>query len=599
MRRFWIPSLEALVFAATSALTNPTATAQQSPVLIPGVLEPEEMRVEPLPIKKIELTAPERMLGDALKASDNSKPSTLLPALNQILAQYPDFSDGYVMRAFALCDAGNDRAAISADVGRALKSVSGSRAGKTPFGSLLATRAKIEYLNGDYVAAINDLEQATRSDLSKALEFSNSGGVKPEKTGPVCVWTETDLDELVQRFARDYRPYLFRGLYHGFFVFFEQNETTKKALLSRTFDDFDTAAKINPASALPHLFKAEVFLKTFFFQMMSIYDPQHDQLNNTMINLLDQILAFDNENVWALKERALMYSHLKKWRQAIADYDRALVADPKDLVSLNDRALAKIEIGDTFAAILDLSEVIKKGERQLQHSESYQARADAYIKTRQWDLSVRDLTAALSLELGGQVLLANIRQFRALYPEYRTATDDAVARKLQQTFYPDWKYEDFAGKFLTGNGSFGFPNFVIGDLFLKRSDANLKAGNWHAAKLDFRRAARGYNDATDAIDRWREIGPLKNARLYIDMKTFNDERGEAVNIWVKQARDENSPYSVQQFELNCGARRIRTISSASYDGIGNLTGSYEGRSGWAAVVPDTLGETLYDGVCKR
>ncbi len=336
------------------------------------------------------------------------------------------------------------------------------------------------------------------------------------------------------------------------------------------------AAKINPASVLPHLFKAEVFLKTFFLQMMSIYDPQHDQLNNTMINLLDETLAFDNENIWALKERALMYSHLKKWRQAIADYDRALVADPKDFASLNDRALAKIEIGDTYASILDLSEAIRNRERQLQHSESYQARADAYIKTRQWDLSIRDLTTALSLEIGGQVLLANVRQFRALYPEYRTATDDAVARKLQQTFYPDWKYEDFAGKFLNGNGSFGFPDFVIADLFLKRSDANLKAGNWHAAKLDFRRAERGYNGAPDAIDRWRDIGPLKNARLYIDMKTFNDERSEAVNIWVKQARDENSPYSVQQFELNCGARRIRMISSASYDDTGNLAGSHEG-----------------------
>jgi tetratricopeptide (TPR) repeat protein len=359
------------------------------------------------------------------------------------------------------------------------------------------------------------------------------------------------------------------------------------------------AAKINPASAMPHLFKAEVFLKTFFFQMMSIYDPQHDQLNNAGINLLDKTLALDNDNIWALKERALMYSHLKKWRLAIADYDRALMVDPKDFASLNDRALAKIEIGDTYTAISDLGEAIRNSERELQHSTSYQARADAYIKTRQWDLSIRDLTTALSLEIGGQVLLANVRQFRALYPEYRTATDDAVARKLQQTFYPDWKYEDFAGKFMNGNGSFGFPNFVIGDLFLKRSDANLKAGNWHAAKLDFRRAGRGYNDAPDAIDRWRDIGPLKNARLYLDMKTFNDERGEAVTIWVKQARDENSPYSVQQFELNCGARRIHMISSASYDDTGNLTGSHEGGGGWAAIVPDTLGETLYDGVCKR
>src|SRR5262245_48488317 len=51
--------------------------------------------------------------------------------------------------------------------------------------------------------------------------------------------------------------------------------------------------------------------------------------------------------------------------------------------------------------------------------------------------------------------------------------------------------------------------------------------------------------------------------------------------------------------LNCGAQRIHMISSASYDDTGSLTGSHEGGRGWATIVPDTLGETLYDGACKR
>jgi tetratricopeptide (TPR) repeat protein len=590
--------LKALLLIATSALANHTVTAQQHPILIPGAQEPKELLVEPFPMSKFEPTVPERMLGEALETSDTSKPATLLPALNQVLAQYPDFTDGYFMRAFALCDAGSDRTAISADLNRAINSINSSRTGKESFASLLATRAKIEYLSGDYATAITDLEQALRSDLGRALEFSNSGGVKPEKTGPMCVWTEPDLDTLVQRFAGDYRPYMFRGLYHGFFLFFEQDEKAKLSSLSRAFEDFNAAAKINPRSVLPHLFKAEVFSRTFGLQMMNIYNPQHDALNSKMINLLDETLAIDPDNVWALKERALMYSHLKRWRQAITDYDKALVLDPKDFATLNDRALAKIEIGDTQAAILDLDEVIRNKERQLHHSESYQARADAYMKTRQWDLAVRDLTTAISLEIGGQVLLGNINQFRALYPEYRTATDEAVARKLQQTFYPNMKYEDFADRFLHKNGSFGFPDFVIADLYLKRLDASLRAGDWHAAKLDFRRAGRGYLSYPDAIDRWREIGPPMNARLYIDMKTFNAERREAVTVWVKQARDETGPYSVQQFELNCGARRTRILSSANYDSAGNFTGGRQGGD-WAAIVPETLGEILYDGACTR
>jgi hypothetical protein len=175
------------------------ATAEQSrqPILISGIQEPEEMRVEPFPSTKGDLTAPERMLGEALQKSDNSKPATLLPALNTILAQYPDFSDGYIMRAFALCDPGNDRAAITADLDRALKSIASLRFGKTSKVSLLSTRAKMEYLGGNYLNAMISLEQAIRSDLGKATEFTNSGEVKPEKKASVCVWAEPDMDALV------------------------------------------------------------------------------------------------------------------------------------------------------------------------------------------------------------------------------------------------------------------------------------------------------------------------------------------------------------------------------------------------------------------
>ena len=192
------------------------------------------------------------------------------------------------------------------------------------------------------------------------------------------------------------------------------------------------------------------------------------------------------------------------------------------------------------------SEVIRNQKRELQHSNSYEARADAYMKTRQWDLAIRDLTTAISLHVGGQVWLANINQFRALYPEYRTASDEAVARKLQQTFFPNASYKDFAEGFPHNNGSFGFPDFVVAEMYLKRSNAHLGEGNWHAAKVDFKRAQRGYLNAPDAIDRWREISPLVKARVYVDMKTFNDERRQVVNLWIKEVRGDDGPYSIEE-----------------------------------------------------
>jgi hypothetical protein len=131
-----------------------------APILIPGIQEPEEMKVDPFPTNKLDLSAPERMLGEALQTLDKNKPASLLPALNRILEQYPDFSEGYIMRAFTLCDPGNDRAAITADLDRALKSVANSRTGNDSVPSLLSTRAKMEVANGDFAAAMNDLEKA-------------------------------------------------------------------------------------------------------------------------------------------------------------------------------------------------------------------------------------------------------------------------------------------------------------------------------------------------------------------------------------------------------------------------------------------------------
>jgi hypothetical protein len=101
-KRFcWIePLLSVAIFAVLGSLPNHCRAEEQSrvPILIRGVQEPAEMQVEPFPITKYDLTAPERMLGEVLQNSNGSKPATLLPALDRILAQHPDFSDGYMMR---------------------------------------------------------------------------------------------------------------------------------------------------------------------------------------------------------------------------------------------------------------------------------------------------------------------------------------------------------------------------------------------------------------------------------------------------------------------------------------------------------------------
>src|SRR5262249_1448041 len=158
-----------------------------------------------------------------------------------------------------------------------------------------------------------------------------------------------------------------------------------------------------------------------------------------------------------------------------------------------------------YDAVSDFSSAIKIQGRQLQEHYSYEGRADAYMKTRQWDLAIRDLTTAISLQVGGSLLLMSVDQFRGIYPEYKSASNEAIARKLHQTFYPNVKYGDgdIAERFFSQRI---MPSTVIPDLYLKRSDAYLKNGNWRRASIDFRRAINGFPDYADVVDRWREIG---------------------------------------------------------------------------------------------
>jgi Tfp pilus assembly protein PilF len=110
-----------------------------------------------------------------------------------------------------------------------------------------------------------------------------------------------------------------------------------------------------------------------------------------------------------------------------------------------NRALEeKIQAGQTkmralsfYEATTDFTEAIKVEGRELLKSKAYEGRADAYMQTYEWGLAIKDLTTAISLEIGSSVLVGNVSQFRAIYPEYATASDEAIALKLNQTFYPD------------------------------------------------------------------------------------------------------------------------------------------------------------------
>jgi len=575
-----------------------TVTDQhREPIRIAGVQEPEEMLVEPFPLPV--LTEPERMLRDTMKGPDGMKESILKPALNQILEKYPDFSDGYIWRLDALC-AGVDRAAILSDVNNALKYAADSGDKDTSAG-LLSTRAKIEYANGNEKLAMEDLEKAILAS-NGAFRFTISDAVAPEKTASSCIWTESDMNMLVQHFPADYRSHLFRGLYYGSSVSFSANDD----LLKLAVKDLNNSSELNRNSSLPHFFKAEVSNRASYFKQGGLTDAQRDGKNNELLGMINKALIIDPNFLPAISERAFLYFKLKQYKQAMSDYDKVLVLDPKNSGAYHDRGLLKMQIGNAYDAISDFDKAIEIKERKgrkLMESLSYEARAEAYMKTHQWKRAIKDLTTAISLQTGGAVLLWDIKEFRAIYPEYKLASDDAIASKLNKTFYPNMTYEGFSGKFLhrKKDEPHGTPSFTIQELYLKRSDAYLKLGDWHKAAIEYHRALNGFPSTSSMAERWREFVSEQRTHLYVDMKTLDETRDKSVKFWIKETSgsdDDGNPYDVTQYEMNCDARKLRTLSLVTYDASGNAIRS-QGGGRWEGLVPDSRGELFFSSACRQ
>jgi tetratricopeptide (TPR) repeat protein len=259
---------------------------------------------------------------------------------------------------------------------------------------------------------------------------------------------------------------------------------------------------------------------------------------------------------------------------------------------------AKMRALSFYEATSDFTDAIKIEGWELLKSKAYEGRADAYLQSYEWDLAIKDLTAAISLEIGSSVLVGNVSQFRTIYPEYAAASDEAIARKLNQTFYPDVNYEDFSQRFLTGHSFF---STTISDLYIKRSDAYLKKGDWRRALIDFRRATNGFPDYAAGLDHWRQFEETSSTYSSVDMENFDDAHEGLVKLSIKQGHRGNDvpgPYALYRFELNCSAEKIRALSWAEYDASGTLKKSGEGGR-WGSIWPATLGKILQDGACHN
>jgi len=566
-------------------------TIESSPVLIPGISEPPEMKgpakVFPTPL------AADKAFWDAFKqAGNNGFTEANIQILDNFIQDYPNYADGYYWRANAeIC--GSELPDLIKAKSDLETSLSHKSSGTSSFDErdVFSFLAKIEAANGNHAAALNLLESAMQKDLDSGANIFNVQGTSPETTSKFCTWNLTDLHLLASSAPKDWRPLALEGLYYEFFTTFDEQYYSQAAAA------FQKAALVNPRTPIIPYLQGKLYTKSAFWTKKAwSSDAARNDIYRTSLPLFTRAIQLSPNYELAYAARAEAYLQMKQYMLAIKDFNKVLSIDSNNTTAHSDRGLANLEVGQYYAAISDFDDAIRlKQNGEIYLPNLYENRADAHVKVNDYRRAIEDYNSAIELRIDTQLILWSLAQFRGLYPEYSAVSDDVLLQKLNRRFAPQYEPDAFKKVMTQDNGKWGIS--LLDDLYEKRGIAYLNIGDFRHGILDFQRIFVGMPDYGKFIERWRVIGVFGHGeKFYLDVKASETRANRTPRIWVKKVGTKQS--EVMAFELDCSSRRLRMTSNVIYDINNNTLGGSDVNEGWSDVAPDTLGEQLWNGVCQ-
>lgn len=315
--------------------------------------------------------------------------------LSSIIEKYPEYSDAYFLRAMAsiLANDGNyHQVLLDVDAAINLHSDHKYSSAYDSTAPMYSLRAKVDLLAGDYSRTMNDLETAIKVDPSNEGDVFNTGGVKPEENDNPTALQKTDLESLVVRYPRDYRSFLFRGLFYASFTTYDEQ------YYAPALRDLEQARKLNPTSSMVNYFLGTVYEKETLWTKAGWADISdsggyRDKTNAVALQCFEMAVKINPKFVEAQAEVAETLFSLKRYREAIPVYDKVIALDPNRFGAYNDRGLAKTYTNDYYGAISDFSRSIElKKTNNIDSSldDTYENRADAYVKVGDFEDAVED-----------------------------------------------------------------------------------------------------------------------------------------------------------------------------------------------------------------
>ena len=300
---------------------------------------------------------------------------------------------------------------------------------------------------------------------------------------------------------------------------------------------------------------------------------------------------------WAQQAEAL-YS-LKRFAAAITRYDKVIELDPNRWGAYNDRGLAKFYSEDYYPAISDFSEALQvKKRNHLSDSpldDTYDNRAEAYMKVRDYERAISDYGHAIGLHFSSAVFLMSLPQIREIYPEFEEISDADLLEGLREKFYPYMSSANFVSEYARNTKP--YKEFVLAGLYESRGNAYLDGNNFRRAASEYKRAQNV--DSDYEIDRWKLISSGSHDSTYLDIRSANFDDRRAVLLWIKNLPTTPTDYTVYRYLFNCISQKMKLVRFVKYHLSGAVKESDGDEGSWQLIVPDSIGERLINGACSR
>ena len=364
--------------------------------------------------------------------------------------------------------------------------------------------------------------------------------------------------------------------------------------------DFQRATVLRPDSPIAHFFIGQQYRPSSF---SLLWGGTEKSPSLRAIAEYTAAIRLDPSFIEAYSQRANEFLRVKRYQEAIRDYDMVLRLDPVNIGVMADRGLAKLQDGQYLAATDDLAEAISRKRKQIfidsiSLGRSYEYRGDAYMKLERYGEAAADYSYLIKHRLEVFAHGMSLKHVRDLYPEFDRVEDNDLIRFLHQRFWAQFDLGSLVAT-LKDAESKERKTWAMRDAYEMRGGAYLLSGQLKLGVLDFQRIFNGVSILISAKppDRWQLFGSTIKEKSYIDVKSAEFPANAHAHVWIKSARSDKMS-TAHAYEIDCKARSVRVTTEVEYGERDDILKTSELTGGWQRVIPETLGEQVFRGVCS-